>query len=171
MNNNETPRIYVACLAAYNAGLLHGKWIDADQDAEDIMEEIQTMLKASPEPFAEEWAIHDYENFGSISLNEYESIEKVAELGQAIVEHGLAIAAYYNYQGTLDDFEEDFCGVYESEEDFVEDWLAETGQLEAIEKAGLKSYYIDFEAMARDWFIDSFFSIKLSYQQVYVFHY
>ena len=171
MNNNETPRIYVACLAAYNAGLLHGEWIDADQDKEDIMEEIQTMLKASPEPFAEEWAIHDYENFGPISLNEYESIEKVAELGQAIAEHGLAIATYYNYQGTLDDFEDNFCGVYESEEDFVEDWLEETGQLEAIEKAGLKSYYIDFEAMARDWFIDSFFSIKLSYQQVYVFHY
>jgi len=32
----DTPRIYVACLAAYNAGKLHGEWIDADQDAEAI---------------------------------------------------------------------------------------------------------------------------------------
>ena len=25
----DTPRIYVACLAAYNNGRLHGRWIDA----------------------------------------------------------------------------------------------------------------------------------------------
>ena len=27
---NTKPRIYVACLAAYNNGILHGVWIDAD---------------------------------------------------------------------------------------------------------------------------------------------
>ena len=32
----DTPRIYVACLAAYNGGTLHGEWIDADQSADDI---------------------------------------------------------------------------------------------------------------------------------------
>ena len=32
----STPRIYVACLAAYNNGRLHGRWIDADQSVEDI---------------------------------------------------------------------------------------------------------------------------------------
>lgn len=26
----DGPRIYVACLAAYNNGHLHGRWIDAD---------------------------------------------------------------------------------------------------------------------------------------------
>lgn len=26
-------RIYVACLASYNNGVLHGKWIDATADA------------------------------------------------------------------------------------------------------------------------------------------
>jgi Antirestriction protein (ArdA) len=29
------PRIYVACLAAYNNGRLHGEWIDADQPADE----------------------------------------------------------------------------------------------------------------------------------------
>lgn len=43
-------RIYVACLASYNAGRLHGAWIDADQDADAIHEEIAKILKASPEP-------------------------------------------------------------------------------------------------------------------------
>lgn len=36
MPNSDGPRIYVASLSDYNAGTLHGKWIDADQSAEDI---------------------------------------------------------------------------------------------------------------------------------------
>ena len=171
MNTREIPRIYVACLAAYNNGYSHGTWINCDQDKEDILEEIQEMLKESPVnqwESCEEWAIHDYENFEPVQLGEYENLEKVAELGQAIAKHGKAIAAYYRNQGTLDSFQNDFCGIYESEKDFVESQLEETGQLEAIEKAGLKSYYIDFEAMARDWFINSYFSIELDYK-TYVF--
>lgn len=54
----DTPHIYVACLAAYNNGKLHGAWIDATQAPETIREAIQAMLKASPEPDAEEWAVH-----------------------------------------------------------------------------------------------------------------
>ena len=28
---NTKPRIYVACLAAYNNGILHGAWIEATE--------------------------------------------------------------------------------------------------------------------------------------------
>ncbi|MCK4919339.1 MAG: antirestriction protein ArdA [Candidatus Pacebacteria bacterium] len=43
-----TPKIYVACLADYNNGRLHGRWIDADQDADSIYQEIyQMMLESS----------------------------------------------------------------------------------------------------------------------------
>ena len=41
---DTNPRIYVACLAAYNNGYLHGAWIDADQDVDEIRDEIATML-------------------------------------------------------------------------------------------------------------------------------
>ena len=34
--SDSNPRIYVACLAAYNNGYLHGAWIDADQGADEI---------------------------------------------------------------------------------------------------------------------------------------
>lgn len=54
----DTPRIYVACLAAYNAGRLHGRWIDADKGQDQIWAEVRQMLKESPESRAEEWAIH-----------------------------------------------------------------------------------------------------------------
>ena len=62
----DTPRIYVASLADYNSGRLRGRWIDADQPAEAIREQIVEMLAESNEPIAEEWAIHDYENFGDL---------------------------------------------------------------------------------------------------------
>lgn len=44
------PKIYIADLAAYHAGKLYGVWIDADQDAEAIHEQIDNMLMASPAP-------------------------------------------------------------------------------------------------------------------------
>jgi len=51
MTNTNNPRIYVACLAAYNDGRLHGNWIDLDGlDAEDIGKEIDKILRTSPSP-------------------------------------------------------------------------------------------------------------------------
>ena len=76
----DKPEIYVACLASYNSGYLHGKWIDANQSEEAIMEDIQAMLSDSPVENAEEWEIHDYQGFGDIKLHEYESISTIAEI-------------------------------------------------------------------------------------------
>jgi len=62
---SEEIRIYMACLAAYNNGKLHGVWIDATQDLDDIQDQVNEMLEFSPEEGAEAWAIHDYEGYGS----------------------------------------------------------------------------------------------------------
>ena len=78
-HHTEPPRIYVACLAAYNNGILHGAWIEA-VDAWSMWEATRDMLAKSPIPDAEEWAIHDYEGFASIRISEYASFERVAEL-------------------------------------------------------------------------------------------
>ena len=44
-------KIYVACLASYNAGRLHGVWIDCEgKDADALQDEVNAMLRASPEP-------------------------------------------------------------------------------------------------------------------------
>lgn len=85
---NETSeiRIYVACLAAYNNGILHGCWIDATQGEDHLWEGIKAMLAVSPVPGAEEHAIHDYEGFDGVSLSEYESMQHVAELATFIDE-------------------------------------------------------------------------------------
>ncbi len=167
-HTQTTPRIYVACLAAYNNGMLHGQWIDANKDAQEIQYEIKDMLATSPIANAEEWAIHDHEGFGGLRLSEYESIEKVAELAALIEEHGEAWCAYAGYVGleyaTSEEFKEAYQGKWKSEEEFAE-YIAE----ETMNIPEHLQYYIDYEKMARDFFINDYFSVEGSDYQVHVF--
>ncbi|SKW27501.1 antirestriction protein [Mycobacteroides abscessus subsp. massiliense] len=52
------------------------------------------MLAQSPEENAEEFAIHDYDQFGSCRINEFDSIEKVSRIARGIKEYGEAFAAW-----------------------------------------------------------------------------
>lgn len=98
------PRIYVASLSDYNCGEMHGEWIEIDEttDADDVHEQIEAMLKQSPSvasgeaEIAEEFAIHDYDEFEGVEIHEYERIETVVQLGNLIAEHGAAFAAFYS---------------------------------------------------------------------------
>src|SRR5260370_37719316 len=74
------PRIYAASLGDYNAGRLHGAWLNAAVDIDELSAGVHAMLAASPTPRAEEWAIHDYEGFGPVRLGEYEDLTTVAHL-------------------------------------------------------------------------------------------
>lgn len=165
------PRIYVACLAAYNNGDLHGAWIDCDQDAEEINKEIKAMLEQSPEEDAEEFAIHDFDEWQGIRLGEYESIDKVAELAALIIKHGKAFAVHYNHYGS-DSNEETFDNSYqcecESETAFIRDLWEEDGRLAEIQKLGISDHWIDWEAIARDEFINSYWSEKVD-RKTYIF--
>ena len=58
------PQIYLASLADYNAGRLHGTWIDATQEVEELAAAADRMLAGSQIVGAEEYAIHDFEGFG-----------------------------------------------------------------------------------------------------------
>lgn len=45
----HTPRIYVACLASYNNGRMHGEWIDATADADEMQAEVDRILREARE--------------------------------------------------------------------------------------------------------------------------
>lgn len=109
--SDSSPRIYVARPAAYNNGFLHGAWIDADQDADQIRDEIAAMLARSPVEDAEEYAIHDYEGFEGVSISEYAGIERVTRMAAFVAEHD-ALGA-----GLL----EQFSGDIEQAESILED--------------------------------------------------
>jgi antirestriction protein len=170
-DTNETPRIYIACLAAYNNGKLHGEWIDANQDADDIFTEIKSMLAESPEPDAEEFAIHDYEYFHGISIHEYESIPKVAQLAQLLDEYGEPFAHYLEHIGGIDEIDDDtaenFEDAYYSEYDSIADFAQERHQFLSIPDE-LKAH-IDWDSVAEDMFCGAWWSADSSKHTVYVF--
>lgn len=129
--STTTPRVYVACIAAYNTGHLHGAWIDANQDADDIHEQIRAMLKASPEPGAEEWAVHDYDDLPDF-LGEYPDLDALATLGANVAEHGAAYIAFCKNSSTVED-ESDFLSAYQGEhssgQDFAYGLAEDLGQM------------------------------------------
>jgi antirestriction protein len=169
----STPRIYVACLAAYNNGRLHGCWIDADQSADDIGDEVRAMLAASPEPGAEEWAIHDYEGFGDLRLSEWESFERVAAIAAGIAAHGDAFSAWLSCDESRDPgdvraFEDAYRGEWGSLRDYAEQFADDIGLHDAAEKAGSPYVRVDISALERDLDIE-LCVLPSDHHTVYVF--
>ena len=151
--------VYVASLADYNYGRLHGAWLDAAVEVDELAEGIQTMLAHSPIPDAEEWAIHDYEGFGPLRLSEYENLDIVSQIGRGIAEHGAAFAHWAALCGTSDPedlarFDDVYLGHWDSIEAYADDLLDELGIDAIIEQAvpdHLQAYVkVDVEGFARD---------------------
>ena len=166
------PRIYVADLAAYNAGILHGIWIDACDDLDSIQEQINQMLEQTPiDEVAEEYALHDYEGFAGYSLSEYEGIKRVHELACFIDEHGQIAGDLLNHwDGDIEEaqkaIEEDYCGQYASLADYAQTLTEETTQIPAH-----LQYYIDYERMGRDMEMSSdIYSIETAHDGLHVFY-
>jgi antirestriction protein len=154
----DRPRIYVASLADYNAGWLHGAWIDADQATSAIEDAIAEILRTSRTPLAEEWAIHDHEGFDPFPVGEFCSIETLSLLACRIREHGPAFAAWAAHLSSAseadDSFSEAFSGEWESISDYAEQMLDDFGLEAAIDSVvpeGLRAYVrIDAEGLGRD---------------------
>ncbi|ADU00393.1 antirestriction protein ArdA [Mycolicibacterium gilvum] len=128
-----SPAIYVASLADYNNGRLHGAWIDAARDPDEIYADIKAMLASSHEPAAEEWAIHDYEQFGRWKVSEYDAVEQVSRIAKGIAEHGYAYSAWADVLDggdasfDTDSFREAFLGHYDSVTEYVEQMADDLG--------------------------------------------
>lgn len=176
------PRIYVASLSDYNAGILHGEWVNADAGVEVVHEVIAEMLADSPTTarygeVAEEWAIHDYSGFGPIRLGEYESLERVCTIAEGIVAHGDAFAAWVANDDSGDmsteNFEDQYLGEWGSEAEWGESLLDDFGiDLDDIPGVpeGLRPYVqVDVEGWVRDMRLNGEISIVESKSGVYVF--
>jgi len=166
--DSETPRIYVACLAAYNDGQLHGCWVDVE-DEDSIWDAVQAMLKSSPIPLAEEWSIHDYENFQGVTIDENDSFARVVAIAEFIGNcSGFGGKLLENYGGDIEDAEsalERYNGEYETLADFAQELTESTTQIPESLK-----YYIDYKSMARDMEMNGdIFSIETGYKEIHVF--
>lgn len=148
-------RIYVACLAAYNCGYLHGEWIEVNgKDGDDLREEVALILKTSPVgEECEEWAIHDYEGIpnadrmnlddiadfvGAVINSDYDP-DLLAEVCQ---DRGCDIAQAIEHMGNT------YAGHFDSLEDWAMQDLEDNGDLLGIPES--LRYYFDYASYARD---------------------
>lgn len=153
----RSPAIYVVSLADYNNGILHGTWIDAARDPAHIRNAIDALLASSREPGAEEWAIHDYEQFGRCRIHEHDDLELVSRIAHGIEEHGYAFSAWADvHEGSpdrFDDFTDVYIGHYASLQAYAEqlaDDLGYTQELARLPEAIQPYVRIDTAAMASD---------------------
>lgn len=157
------PRIYAACLAAYTAGRLHGQWIDVTSDIDQMHAEIEAMLAESPEPDAEEWAIHDTDGFDWVPIGEYEPLDRLAAIGDLLEEHpGAVVAAFLDGWGDrgadelVSTFGDAHGGCWTSVKAFADEVLISSDAKGAL---GAELYgYLDLERYARDCEINGGFS-------------
>lgn len=133
------PLIYVASLSDYNAGVLHGTWMEAAKGPDELQKAIDGMLIASPGGHAEEWAIHDYQGFGRLHLAEHEALEQVSRLANGIKTYGPAFghwAAIKSDEAAEDPrrFEDQYEGHWPSLEAYGADRLEELGLEELLDR-------------------------------------
>lgn len=180
------PQIYVASLSDYNAGILHGDWIFADNEPEVLQEAIGQMLDRSPTTeatgeVAEEWAIHDFDGFGQAALGEYESLERVAQLARGIVRYGEPFSAWWADEDRSDEdggdvftqFEQQFQGEYSTFEEYGESLLEELGvdidDLAEVPESLRPYVCFDLDAWLRDLRIGGDITVIEGLGRVYVF--
>lgn len=164
-------RIYVACLASYNNGSLHGAWIDCDgKDSDDIRTEVSAMLRASPYPnvtvehegkdvpSAEEWAIHDHEGFNGL-IGEYTSFDDVAQIAEALSGDdaiGFAYLVDHLNMDVSDAIDQaDDVTIHQSDamdlaKDYAESLVDDCYSQEIESLPDLIKYNIDYEGIAHD---------------------
>ena len=161
------PSIWVACLSAYNSGYLHGAWIVPKTTKEELLEQIQEVLKGSPVGDPEEWAVHDYNNFPN--LGEYPDLEKVCEVQRAFEEFEPSIVHGYleNFcdfePGNLkENIEEAFVGTYDNFKDYAYQYADDT--IPGLDSGSTLAMYFDYDGFARDLELDHWTADAPGYQ-------
>ncbi len=156
--SSRRPMVWIACLAAYNDGTLHGEWVDAAVEDEELAAAAQRVLATSPVPGAEEYAIFDSDEFGAFRVGEYDRLATVARVARGIKEHGHPFSVWAELhagdEAMLDSFEDAFLGEYDSPSAWAHDVLLDSWLRDALDTVvpePLRPYiHIDCVGWARD---------------------
>lgn len=155
--------VWVGDLASYNAGILHGEWLEADVEPDELWDGINRVLRTSPTVDAEEHFFADYEGFEGIRVGEYDSVERVTTLAKLVAEHGEAFARWFENDPSVEleeaaeKFTDSYIGCFttpdELQEHLFEDFGIES-MMEEVWKLVPESWQVyvvfNMEGMVRD---------------------
>jgi len=160
------PMIWVSNLRKYNEGFLSGEWIDCTLGEEHIWERVNEICGK------DEYSIDDYQYFYGINVTD-ESFKQISDIAEALQDQSddndrYAFAIFYNDYGKQIDaalrcIKDKVIGVYESDIDFIEQYLDDTGFFENTPNDVID--YFDFESYYHDQCLNGVFDkICLNYR-------
>ena len=149
------PSVYVGTYGKYNDGSLCGLWIDLStfNGYDDFIDFCKAIHADEEDP---ELMAQDFEGFprqwyneGFMSEEDFDHIQEYTELCDKYDVD--AVDDYMEFADELDNFEEAYCGEWDSEEDFARHIVNECYNLEKL--MGDLSRYFDYEAFGHDLFM------------------
>ena len=149
------PSVYVGTYSKYNDGSLCGLWIDLStfNDFDEFIDFCKAIHADEEDP---ELMAQDFEGFprqwyneGFMSEDDFDNIIEYSELCDKYSRE--AVDDYMEFHDELDDFEEAYCGEWDSEEDFARHIVSEFYDLER--SMGKLANYFDYEAFGRELFM------------------
>ena len=158
-SNGYNPSVYVGTYRKYNEGSLYGMWVDlvACGNYDTFIEVCHKLHADESDP---ELMFQDYENFPekwySESCMNEDTFDNIMEFAKLDDDQQEAYEAYVDCfsDDDFDKFRERYCGTWDSEKDFAEHIVEECYNLEGF---GFLASYFDYEAYARDLFIDDYY--------------
>ena len=158
-HQSDSPALYCGTYGKYNSGNFSGIWVDVSTfDSYEDFENFCLAIHADEED--PEIMFQDGENIPdslcceSMGEEEFNKIVKYCELcDEYSVE---AVDDFLEWDSTedLDNMHEAYVGVYDSREDFAREIVNGCYDLEKM--MGDLSYYFDYEALARDLFVNDY---------------
>ena len=149
------PSVYVGTYGKYNDGSLCGLWVDLSSfdDYDEFINFCKAIHADEEDP---ELMAQDYECFPRQWYNEgfmsEDDFDHILEYSDMCDKHGQeAVDDYMEFYDELDNFEEAYCGEWDSEEDFARHIISECYNLER--EMGDLARYFDYEAFGRDLFM------------------
>ncbi len=165
-------RIFIRSLTDYSNQLLCGKWIDISgcengNEVKDLIDEYLVHRGKITGEVHEEFAIHEYLNFPD--LGEYPDFDEMNEVISISKEYNISpfvVKGFIDHGCNPKTFDDAFIGISESEECFAEEYIKNTFDLWQLDSKNFNATiqnptdYIDYERVARDIFINDFFSVE-----------
>ena len=159
---DTTPRVWIGCLHHYNSGYLVGRWFDAATADEVTLADVHEGSGLDCAECEELW-VFDHENipvrgeFGVLEATEWgrclaEVDEHLRPALCAWVESGSYVAEGTGDLPSISDFEERYCGAWESFEDYAEQLADDISLLAGVPEEIAR--YFDWDSWTRDLAFD-----------------
>lgn len=158
-NGSDSPALYCGTYGKYNSGKLCGMWVNVSTfDSYEDFENFCLAIHADESD--PELMYQDYENMPRSLYHESmgeEGFEKIMEYCELCDEYNVsAVEDFLEFYSPedLDNMQDAYVGVYDSEEDFAREIVNERCDIDKM--IGDLSYYFNYEALARDLFLGDY---------------